>query len=172
MKTKLSQDIQLEFNRLVLAIENVIPSNRILKIIQGTGGNVSVADLIAYQIGWGKCVIRWYEAGIKKEIPEMPGEGFSKWNYIAIAKKFYKKYAHDSSDEQMKIFKQVVFQILEIIQKEQLTGNLDRTGVWPWCALSSGKLWPLSKWIRVNTAAPYKRATQLIKKIAINSALL
>jgi Protein of unknown function (DUF1706). len=165
MKTELSQDVQQEFNRLVKAVESTPPSNRTLKIIQATGGNVSVADLIAYQIGWGKCLIRWYETGIKKEIPEMPGEGFSKWNYIAIAKHFYEKYAYDSSDGQMKIFEQVVFQILEIIQREHLTGNLDRTGVWPWCTLLSGKVWPLSKWIRVNTASPYKRAAQLIKKI-------
>lgn len=42
--------------------------------------------------------------------------------------------------------------------------QLDQRGIWAWCTLASGKQWPLSKWIRVKTASPYKRAVQLIKK--------
>ena len=102
--------------------------------------------------------------GISGQVPEMPGDGFSSWNYIAIARHFYRKYCYDSSDQQMVVFDQVVSRILEIIQKENDAGNLDRIGVWSWCTLSSGKQWPLSKWIRVNTVAPYKRAAQWIKK--------
>jgi len=88
-----------------------------------------VSDLIAYQIGWGKCLIRWYEAGIKEEQPEMPGEGFVKWDYLAIAKLFYQKYGYDASSQQLKVFQETVFQIVKIIEKEQKTGNLNRQGV-------------------------------------------
>ncbi len=160
----LSQDIRREYDRLVNGIAAIPLSLRTLKKIDGTGGKVSVADLIAYQIGWGKCLIRWYEAGIKGIMPDMPGEGFTKWNYVAIARHFQKKYQYDSADEQMALFHLVVLRILEIVATEDQTGNLDRLGVWPWCTLSSGKQWPLSKWIRVNTAAPYKRALSLIKQ--------
>lgn len=48
------------------------------KKIEGTGGKVSVSDLLAYQIGWGKALIRWYEAGIKQELPEITQDRFSK----------------------------------------------------------------------------------------------
>lgn len=162
MKQNLLQEIQNAYDRLVKIVTCAAPSVRNLKIIDGTG-KVSISDIIAYQIGWGKCLIRWYEAGIQGKMPEMPGEGFSTWNYLAIAQHFYQTYQFDSADEQMRMFHYVVSRILEIVETEDQTGNLDKTGVWEWCTLSSGKHWPLSKWVRVNTASPYKRATQLIK---------
>lgn len=157
--------VQKARDQFIKTINHTPISQRQKKLIEGTGGKVSVSDLIAYQIGWGKCLIRWYEAGIEGKVSEMPGEGFSKWDYVAIAKHFYQKYAYDAADEQLKIFQKTATQILEITQKEHQTGNLDREGVWPWCTLASGKKWPLSKWIQVNTVAPYKRAIQLIKKL-------
>lgn len=161
----LIQDIMREYNRLIEIATRVPLSKRTQKIMDGTGGKVSVSDQIAYQIGWGKCLIRWYEAGIDGKMPEMPGDGFSKWNYLDIAHHFYRAYQFDGADGQMKIFQQVVLRIVAIAKTEEQTGNLYRTGIWPWCTLSSGKEWPLSKWIQVNTSSPYKRATALIKKM-------
>lgn len=160
----LVQDILREKDRLVNVVGQIPPSAWLLKEIDGTGGKVSVSDLIAYQIGWGKCLIRWYESGLRGELPELPGDGFVTWNYVSIAKHFYQKYRHDSPDHQLGEFQQVVSRIIEITEGEQLLGNLDRIGVWPWCTLPSGKHWPLSKWIRVNTASPYKRASSMVLK--------
>lgn len=169
MKTAspLTQDIQNAYDQFIKLVIDIPIAKRQVKAIEGTGGKVSVTDLIAYQIGWSRCLIRWYEAGIKGEQPEMPGEGFSKWDYVEIAKHFYQKYGYDASSQQLKVFHETVSQILEITQKEQQTGNLDQEGIWPWCTLSSGKKWPLSKWIRINIVSPYKRASQLIKKAAL-----
>lgn len=160
----LSQDIRRENDRLVQIVSTLSPSIRSLKLIDGTGGKVSVSDLIAYQIGWGKALIRWYETGSRGKTPVMPGDGFSTWDYTAIAQNFYQKYQYDGLHEQMKVFAQVVSRLLEIVETEDQANRLNQIGVWDWCTLSSGKQWPLSKWIRVNTAAPYKRAVQLIKK--------
>lgn len=164
MHSPLGQEIQKTYDKLIKIVGDIPISMRDKKILVGTGGRISVSDLIAYQIGWGKCLIRWYESGINGEQPEMPGDGFSKWDYVAIAKHFYQKYGEDASVLQMMIFQETVLKILEITQKEQETGNLYQEGIWPWCTLSSGKKWPLSKWIQVNTASPYMRAIQLIKK--------
>jgi hypothetical protein len=162
----LDQEIRCAYDRLIKAL-NILPTSvRTLKVIDATGGKVSASDLIAYQIGWGKCVIQWYEAGMRGENPELPGEGFSTWNYTAIAHHFYKKYHYDGLNEQMKVFQEVVSTLLEIVETEHQANRLDQTNVWTWCTLSSGKHWPLSKWIRVNTVSPYKRAAQLIKKAA------
>ncbi|MEI8366147.1 MAG: ClbS/DfsB family four-helix bundle protein [Parachlamydiaceae bacterium] len=167
VETTLTHDIRRERDRLIKIVSSISPSARTLKQIDGTGGKVSIADIIAYQIGWGKCLIRWYEAGIREEASEMPGDGFTNWNYTAIAKYFYEKYSYDSAEQQLRVFEEVVCRILEIIQTECKTENLDRLGVWAWCTLRSGKPWPLSKWIQVNTVAPYKRAVLLIKKAKI-----
>lgn len=164
LKAPLSQEIQKEYDKLINFIASIPVSSRILKQIEGTGGKVSIADLIAYQIGWGKCLIGWYESGIKGESPLMPGEGFSSWDYNAIARHFYQKYHYQDLDEQNQVFRQVVLQLLDIVEKEHQTGNLDQIGIWSWCTLKSGKHWPLSKWIKINTCSPYKRAYQLIKK--------
>lgn len=167
LKAPLSQEIQREYDRLINLIASIPTSSRTLRNIEGTGGKVSIVDLIAYQIGWGKCLSSWYESGIKGECPIMPGEGFSTWDYAAIAQHFYQKYQYHHPDEQNQVFHQLVLQLLDIVEKEYQVGNLDRIGVWPWCTLKSGKQWPLSKWIKINTSSPYKRAFQLIKEASL-----
>lgn len=131
--------------------------------LTGMSALVSVSDLIAYQIGWGLALLRWYQGGLEGEAVSMPGDGFSSWDYGAIALHFYKKYAYDGAEEQEREFEKVAEAILEVVRREATRGNLDVCGVWDWCTLKSGKQWPLSKWVRVNTVAPYKRATTLLR---------
>lgn len=165
MSPPLSQEIQKAYDQLTKAVSHIPAAIRCQKIIEGTGGRVSVTDLISYQIGYGKCVIRWYEEGVQGKQPEIPGEGFIKWDYVALANYFYQKYPYDASMEQLKIFHETVHHILHIIEKEHSLGNLDKQGVWGWCTLASGKQWPLSKWIKVNTVSAYKRAASAINKL-------
>ncbi len=165
--TDFSSKIRQEYDSLKDTTAAISISQRQLKLIDGTGGKISVVDLIAYQIGWAKCLIRWYETGLRGEYPEMPGDGFSQWSYVEIAKHFYKKYRYDGAEEQMKILDELVLNILKIVNQEEEKGHLDRIGIWPWCTLQSGKSWPLIKWIQVNTVAPYKRAVKLIKKASL-----
>ncbi|MDR3624941.1 MAG: ClbS/DfsB family four-helix bundle protein [Chlamydiales bacterium] len=163
LQAPLSLEIQKEYSRLTKLISSIPAPLRILKKIKGTGGTVSITDLIAYQIGWGSLVIGWYDAGIRGETPKMSGEGFTNWNYVAIAQYFYQKYNfNNDKDLQTRAFLQVFMRLITIVEQEYQTGNLDKLGVWPWCTLPSGKQWPLSKWIKVNTSSPYKRAFTLI----------
>jgi hypothetical protein len=69
----------------------------------------------------------------------MTGDGFTKWNYKAIAEHFHKKYLYDQSTQQEKYFQKIISEILAFVEKEYGTGNLDWCGGWPWCTLSSGK---------------------------------
>jgi hypothetical protein len=163
-KSPLGTLIKTEYNILMVMLSQVPPQSRTLKLLEGTGGKVSVADVVAYQIGWGTLLLGWYETGIQGKMPDMPGEGFATWDYRGLARHFYTKFHYDGSHEQDQKFHGIVQHILEIVEKEYQTDNLDKAGVWPWCTLSSGKQWPLSKWIRVNTVAPYKRASSLIRR--------
>ena len=149
---------------LLKTIDAMPPSKQHLKFISGTGGKVSVEDIIAYQIGWGKALLNWYAAGLRDEVPIMPLTEFPKWNYKSIAQHFYQAYSYDGLHRQKEIFHEIVEKILEITEKEHASGNLYNLGVWNWCTLASGKQWPLYKWIKINTSAPYKKAAQLIKK--------
>lgn len=163
-KSPLSKSIKQEYNRLVSVVSALNSYHRDARNIDNMHEKISASDLIAYQIGWGKLLITWYESGLKGEIPQMPGEGFVKWDYKGIARHFYKKYAFDGESEQSQVFHDVVAKILSFTEHEYKTGNLDKIGIWNWCTLASGKEWPLSKWIKINTASPYKRAIALIKK--------
>lgn len=123
-----------------------------------------VAQRIAYQIGWGRLLLSWYHAGIQGNTPQMPGDGFTKWDYNAIADHFYQKYLYDQGEKQQAHFQQMIAEVVAMVEQEHSTGNLERLGVWPWCTLASGKAWPLRKWIQVNTIAPWKATTALLKK--------
>ena len=97
-KAPLSNEIQIQYNNLIAMVLNADIKSRNLKSIDGTGGKVSIVDIISYQIGWGLLLIGWYEAGIQGKIPEMPGEGFATWDYIGLAQHFYAKYHYDGAD--------------------------------------------------------------------------
>lgn len=158
----LRNDILDAHKKLMQSIAK-IPGNAFFKKSYDMSGvQVSTADIISYQIGWGELLIYWYQSGIQKIEVAMPGDGFDKWDYNGIALHFYKKYSHLSYDALLHTFNSVVATIIQIVDNESALGNLDKPGVWKWCTLKSGKEWPLSKWIRVNTIAPYKRAYKLI----------
>lgn len=164
LQAPLSLMIIKEHEKLMHAISLVAETGFRSKKYIGTGGQVSAADIIAYQIGWGKLLISWYEAGIEGTTCAMPGGGFNTWDYTNIALHFYTQYAKLSPEELKQEFEDVMQKIISITEKEYTFGRLEKNGVWTWCTLQSGKEWPLSKWITVNTVAPYKRARTLLKK--------
>lgn len=164
LQAPLSRSIIKEYEKLMHAVRLVAETDFRSKKYIGTGGHVSAADILAYQIGWGKLLLQWYQAGITNTTCVMPGEGFDSWDYTNIALHFYHQYAKLSPEQLKQEFETVVQKIISITEKEYSLGQLEKTGVWTWCTLQSGKKWPLSKWITVNTVAPYKRAQALLKK--------
>lgn len=166
LNAPLSQKILNEYTKLVKALLSIPVKARQIKSLPGTGGQVSASDLIAYQIGWGKLLLGWYEGGIQERPFELPGEGFTTWDYTGLARHFYIKYQYDSFLEQQREFDQVIQQIIQVVEKESFENRLDQLGVWSWCTLQSGKKWPLSKWVTVNTVSPYHKAATLIRKFA------
>jgi hypothetical protein len=94
----------------------------------------------------------------------MPGAGFTTWDYAGLAEHFYKTYQYSDRITALEVFENIVAEIIALVEAEYTTGDLEKNGVWEWCTLKSGKQWPLSKWIQVNTVAPYKRARVMIRK--------
>jgi hypothetical protein len=164
MKTQLDKTLLEEYRKLKNAIELISAKQYLIQDIELMNEKISMRNLIAYQIGWGTLLVGWYETGVRGEIPIMPGEGFDTWDYHAIAHHFYKKYHLKSIHAQLEVFDALIHRIVSIIEKELELDRLDKLGVWKWCTLKSGKKWPLSKWIQVNTIAPYKRARILLTR--------
>jgi hypothetical protein len=164
LQSSLSKAIQKEYNKLVQILAKIPAHSRVIKIVFTPTGYLSATDIIAYQIGWGVLLIEWYTTGLEGKRPVMPGAGFSKWNYKGLAQHFYAHYTYKSAFEQEHMFFTVVSTIIYIVEKEYKADRLEALGVWPWCTLASGKQWPLSKWVTVNTLSPYKKATTVLKK--------
>lgn len=162
-KAPISEEIFKAYAALLHDASEYHQDQFVVKKFQGTTQSVSVADIIAYQIGWGTLLLSWYQAGINNEQFVMPGCGFDTWDYNSIAQHFYEKYSGWPREQLLREFGSVVENIIAIVEKEYDLGNLEKCGIWQWCRLKSGKEWPLSKWVRVNTVAPYKRATKIIK---------
>lgn len=121
-------------------------------------GNVSVADIIAYQVGWGHLLINWYKTGKNGALPVTPAEGF-KWNQLGLlAAHFYATYK-DRSLHQLQEDLRLVVKEVEAIINENSQEQLYSLNVYNW----TGK-WPLGRWINVNTSSPYKSATAKIRK--------
>ncbi len=165
LNSKLTQEIILSYEKLFSVISKMSQELFFEKKLQFTAETVSIADIIAYQIGWGNLLIYWYETGIKNESVTMPGDGFDKWDYKAIAKHFYQKYSYSSKMRYIDEFSIIVRKICDITEKEYMKDNLNKIGIFAWCQLKSGAEWPLSKWIKINTIAPYKRAFLIIKMV-------
>lgn len=58
--------------------------------IQGT--QISVCDTVAYLIGWGKLVLKWYELTSQTLPVDFPDTGY-KWNQLELlADRFHQEY--------------------------------------------------------------------------------
>lgn len=93
-KAELLLAIDTNFGKLLKALQAVPESKAQELAMEGRskGTSMSVANLVAYLIGWNELVIKWIErdaAGLPVDFPET---GF-KWNELGrLAQKFYRDY--------------------------------------------------------------------------------
>lgn len=155
-KSECVERIKISYLHIVSEIEGLSEEN---SHIQELIGNISVCELIAYQIGWGKLLLLWEYSEKNGEIPAMPAKGFKRNQLGDLAQLFYQTYAHQSLSLLLKEYEEVVTEIIRMIEKlshEELFLLKQRT----W----AGEKWPLVKWIQVNTIAPYTSARKKIRQ--------
>ncbi len=121
-------------------------------------GEISVCDVVAYQIGWGELLLGWEAAEKKGLAAIMPSDGF-KWNELgALAKSFYVTHRNQSLAELRGAFRRTVKRIdrmLESMSEHELFRLRQRK----W----AGEKWPIAKWVQVNTIAPYTSARTKVR---------
>ncbi len=126
------------------------------KRIEGEG---SPADLLAYQIEWGRLLLSWEEAEQKGKTLEMPAKGY-KWNELGqLAESFYNKHNKTGMHELLVEYGRIVGSIKAMIQGLD-ENELFEIGKRKW----AGDKWPIVKWIQVNTIAPYRSARTKIRR--------
>jgi hypothetical protein len=122
-------------------------------------GGLSLCDLIAYQIGWGRLVLQWEALERAGQAVEMPAPGF-KWNQLgALAQSFYLRSRDDSAAQLLAQLDTLASDLHEFMAASSDV-LLFGVGQRQW----AGVKWPLVKWLQVNTVAPYGSVRAKLRK--------
>ncbi|NQZ32917.1 MAG: ClbS/DfsB family four-helix bundle protein [Oceanospirillaceae bacterium] len=156
-KEELADAIQSAFAKLVddyLAI----PEEHSRKIaIQGNVKNteISVCDTLAYLIGWGELVLKWYSLKSKNIKVDFPETGYQ-WNELGqLARHFHLLYQDCSYEKLLFEFQTTTTQILQLIDSlsnDELYGQ-------HWY-----EKYTLGRMIQFNTSSPMKNIRTKIRK--------
>lgn len=118
------------------------------------GRMMSVADIVAYLIGWNELLLKWQKrqsAGLAVDFPET---GY-KWNELgALAEKFHADYAALGWEDRLQRLDAVKARTVALIE------GLDDAALYG--APFYGK-YPLGRMIQFNTAAPYENARKRVR---------
>lgn len=125
------------------------------------GTVISVADTLAYLIGWGKLVLKWIALREKGRHVDFPETGYS-WNQLgALAAKFHEEYSSWEYEELITEYERV---ITEIIATVTTLGNDELYNV-TWY-----KKWTLGRMIQFNTSSPMKNMRTKIRRFIRSQA--
>lgn len=156
-KEELLKAIHLSFDRLVKDLDAVPLSAVHDRSLEGhaKGTQMSVADLVAYLVGWNELVLKWLDRDAAGEPVDFPETGF-KWNELGrLAQKFYRDYEgipFPQLIERLTEAKDRIVAAIETNSNEELYGR-------PWY----GK-WTKGRMIQFNTSSPYDNARARLRK--------
>ncbi len=119
------------------------------------GTQMSVADLVAYLIGWNELVLKWSQGKAKGLPVDFPETGF-KWNELGrLAQKFYADFANVSYSDLLNRLEEAQARIVALV--EQSTDDALYGAPW-YKKYSQGRM------IQFNTASPYANARIRLRK--------
>ncbi|AMY68000.1 ClbS/DfsB family four-helix bundle protein [Frigidibacter mobilis] len=156
-KEALLQAIDASFGKLLTELA-AVPANEVAAAsMEGhaKGTRMSVADLVAYLLGWNELVLKWLELDAAGAPIPFPEAGF-RWNELGrLAQKFY-------ADHQDVPYPQLVDRLVaakdRIVLAIRARSDDDLYGR-PWY----GK-WTMGRMIQLNTSSPYANARGRLRK--------
>ena len=156
-KAALLSAIDREFARLREELA-AVPLDQVgEKSLEGhaRGTKMSVADLVAYLVGWNELVLKWLDRDAAGEPIDFPETGF-KWSELGrLAQKFYadcEAVPFARLIRRLEAAKQRIVSLVELRSDEELYGR-------SWY----GK-WTMGRMIQFNTASPYRNARARLRK--------
>ena len=116
---------------------------------------VSVADTVAYLIGWGNLVLKWHDRKSRNLEVEFPETGFN-WNELGqLAQLFHTQYKNWTYKELLSEFRLTVQKLLKLINSlsnDELYGQ------------SWYKKYTLGRMIQLNTSSPMKSIRTKVRR--------
>lgn len=119
------------------------------------GTMMSVADLVAYLVGWNELVLKWLDRDAAGQPVDFPETGF-KWNELGrLAQKFYHDYEavpYPQLVERLDAAKGRIVTLIEAHSNDELYGR-------PWY-----EKWTMGRMIQFNTSSPYDNARGRLRR--------
>ena len=156
-KEQLLSAINTHYEKLVRVI-SLVPSESVGECsLEGhaKGTQMSVANLVAYLLGWNELVLKWLQKDAAGQAIDFPDTGF-KWNQLGkLAQKFYADYEGIPFAQLLERLDATKQKIVAAIQR------FDNHALYecPWY-----KRWTLGRMIQFNTASPYNNARGRLTK--------
>jgi hypothetical protein len=162
-KAELQQAITVAFDKL-LTDYSTIPAeiSRETGVVGNVkGSSISVSDTVAYLIGWGKLVLKWYDLKSKNQPVDFPETGY-KWNELGLlAQSFqlqYQEWPYEKLLEEFKVTTANILALIASLDDQTLYGE-------PWF-----EKYTLGKMIQFNTSSPMMNMRAKVRKFKkINS---
>ena len=163
-KLELERDIQLALDK-ILSDYSGIPVEFTRKVgIEGNVKNteISVSDTLAYLIGWGKLVLKWYKLKESGKPVDFPDTDY-KWNEIGkLAQKFHHEYKDWQYNDLLKEFEKTTTDILKLVS------SLDNHQFY---GISWYEKYTLGKMIQLNTSSLMKNMRRKVRKFKKENGL-
>lgn len=126
-------------------------------LISGVVGTWSVKDLLAHLVEWERMFMRWYEAGLHGNRPDIPAPGYSWSEMDALNEHIFQKNKAHPLDEVLADFEdsyRQVYKLVEGIPEEDMFA----VGSYDW--VGNGNL---VNYILANTANHYRWAKEKVR---------
>lgn len=156
-KEELYRAIKQAFEKVVIDY-SAIPKEHTRKVgVEGNikGSEITVCDTLAYLIGWGKLVLKWYNLTSAGKAVDFPKTGY-KWNELGkLAEAFHSEYNSWAYSELLSEFRATTDEILllvESLSNHELYGE-------NWY-----EKYTLGRMIQFNTSSPMKNMRTKVRR--------
>jgi len=154
----LIEEIKNSFKKYDAEFETIPESKKDFRI---EGVDKTPSENISYQIGWLTLLLKW-ESLEKDGIEVITPKPEYKWNNLGnLYQEFYKNYGRHTLSEQRGMLFFLVERIcewIETLSEEELFEPKMRK----WATTKA--MWPIYKWIHINTVAPFTNFRTKIRK--------
>jgi len=121
--------------------------------VKGTA--ISVCDTLAYLIGWGKLILKWYSLQSQGQSVDLPETGY-KWNQLGLLaqsfQKDYKNWDYLSLQSEFTATTQDILLLLASLDNHALYG------------VAWYEKWTLGRMIQFNTSSPMKNVRIKVRR--------
>ncbi|PTN18717.1 Irc4p [Saccharomyces cerevisiae] len=157
-KKELKEEIEKKYEKYDAEFETISESQKDEKV---ETVDRTPSENLSYQLGWVNLLLEWEAKEIAGYNVETPAPGY-KWNNLGgLYQSFYKKYGIYSIKEQRAKLREAVNEVYKWISTLP-DDELFQAGNRKWATTKA--MWPVYKWIHINTVAPFTNFRGKIRK--------